>query len=217
MYTATGEIFDPATGSVTPMAPMPITLARFGTATDGRYIYVTGGTNNDFWRTPKDTVLRYDTVENTWASLPDRQLAQAKVAAAAVFVPGMGLFSPNGGFINLDEPGGMFGPPFEAMDENAFLTIEDLTDSDGDNIPDSEDNCRMTVNPRQLDTDQDGYGNACDCDLNNDNTVDVSDFTQLRGYWGQSEPVADFNGDGLIDHSDFMIFRTHWGNTAPFE
>ncbi len=217
VYTSTGEIFNPATGSVIPMASMPIPLARFGTATDGRYIYVVGGTNNDFWYTPKDTVLRYDTHTDTWASLPDRQLDQSKLAAPAVFVPGIGIFSPNGGFINTDEPGGMFGLPFEALDENAFLDISDFTDSDGDNIPDDEDNCRMTKNSSQIDSDEDGYGNACDCDLNNDKTVDQADFIQFRNFWGTDEAVADFNGDETVNQADYMIFRSRWGTTAPFE
>jgi subtilisin family serine protease len=217
VYTSTGEIFDPATGSVAPMASMSIPLARFGTATDGRYIYVVGGTNNDFWWTPKDTVLRYDTQTDTWASLPDRQLSQAKLAAPAIFVPGMGIFSPNGGFINTDEPGGMFDPPFEALDENAFLDISDFTDSDGDNIPDGDDNCRLTSNSNQRDSDEDGYGNACDCDLNNDDSVNQVDFMQFRSYWGMDEAVADFNGDGSVNQVDFMILRSRWGTTAPFE
>jgi subtilisin family serine protease len=217
IYTSTGEIFDPATGSITAMAPMPIPLARFGTATDGRYIYVTGGTNNDFWYTPKDTVLRYDTVEDTWSSLPDRQLDLAKLSAPAIFVPGTGILSPNGGFIDTEASGGLFGQPYEATDENAFLAIDAITDSDGDNIPDPDDNCRLTANSTQRDTDADGYGNACDCDLNNDDMVNQADFMQFRSHWGTGEAVADFNADGSVNQVDFMIFRGRWGTTAPFE
>jgi subtilisin family serine protease len=216
IYTAGGEIFDPATGTVSAMAPMPIPLARFGTAADGRFIYAVGGTNNDFWYTPKDTVLRYDTVEDTWSSLPDRQLVQAKLAAPALFVPGTGLFYPNGGFIDLENPL-PFGPSFVATDENAFLDIAYITDSDTDNIPDLDDNCRLTANSTQRDTDTDGYGNACDCDLSNDGVVNQTDFMQFRSHWGTGEAVADFNGDGVVNQTDFMIFRGRWGTTAPFE
>ena len=217
VYTASGEIFDPASGTVTSMAPMPIPLARFGTATDGRFIYAVGGTNNDFWYTAKDTVLRYDTQTDTWSSLPDRQLVRAKLAAPAILVAGTGIFSPNGGFINVNEPTA-FGPAYDAMDENAFLDMGDITDSDGDNIPDRDDNCRQTANANQLDTDADGYGNACDCDLNNDGMVNMGDFMQFRGYWGgAAEAVADFNDDGMVNMGDFVIFRGRWGSVAPFE
>ncbi len=217
VYTASGEIFDPATGTVVPMASMPIALARFGTATDGRFIYTVGGTNNDFWWTPKDTVLRYDTRTDTWSSLPDRQLVQAKLAAPAILVPGTGLFCPNGGFVNVNGTATMFGYPFEAIDENAFLAMDAITDTDGDNIPDPDDNCRLTANSNQRDSDGDGYGNACDCDLDNNGTVGMADMMQLRGYWGAGETVADFDGDGNVGMADFMILRGRWGNSAPFE
>ncbi|BBO83650.1 hypothetical protein DSCO28_42160 [Desulfosarcina ovata subsp. sediminis] len=217
VYTDSGEIVDPASGTVTAMADMPIPLARFGTATDGRFIYAVGGTNNDFWYTAKDTVLRYDTLTDTWASLPDRQLAQAKLSAPAIYVDGSGIFSPNGGFVNVNGTATIFGYPYEATDENAFLEIEAITDNDGDNIPDQDDNCRLTANSSQRDSDGDGDGNACDCDLDNDGNVGMADFMQLRSYWGTGEALADFDGDGNVGMADFMILRSRWGTVAPFE
>ena len=138
------------------------------------------------------------------------------MAAPALFVPESGIFSPNGGFININEPTA-FGPAYDAMDENAFLDMDAITDSDGDNIPDRDDNCRLTGNSLQRDSDEDGYGNACDCDLDNDGSVDISDFTQFRGYWGTGAAIADFNSDDSVDISDFMIFQSRWGTTVPFE
>ena len=217
VYTDSGEIFDPVSGSVTAMAPMPAPLARFGTATDGRFIYAVGGTNNDFWWTAKDTVLRYDTQTDTWASLPDRQLAQAKLSAPAIYVPGTGIFCPNGGFVNVNGTATMFGYPYEAMDENAFLEIGAITDTDGDNIPDPDDNCRLTANRSQRDSDGDGYGNVCDCDLDNDGNVGMTDFMQFSNAWGSSEAVADFDGDGNVGMADFMLLQGRWGTSAPFE
>jgi len=40
--------------------------------------------------------------------------------------------------------------------------VEDTTDTDGDGIGDSLDNCPSTPNPTQADTDGDGVGDACD-------------------------------------------------------
>lgn len=51
-----------------------------------------------------------------------------------------------------------------------------LTDFDGDGIPDIRDNCRIVVNTDQRDTDQDGNGNLCDADLNNDGLANSLDL-----------------------------------------
>ena len=53
-------------------------------------------------------------------------------------------------------------------------------DTDGDRIPDSEDNCLLADNPDQTDTDNDGLGDVCDPNL----------F------------VEDTDGDGFIDGED---------------
>jgi hypothetical protein len=45
-----------------------------------------------------------------------------------------------------------------------YLTVQGttVTDTDGDGIPDSSDNCPNVANPDQADADGDGLGNACD-------------------------------------------------------
>lgn len=50
----------------------------------------------------------------------------------------------------------------------AFAAI----DTDGDGVTDSSDNCTLTPNPLQRDTDADGYGNICDADLNQCHKLD---------------------------------------------
>ncbi len=217
VYLSTGEILDLSTGTVSAMADMPIALARFGVACDGRYIYAVGGTNNDFWYTPKDVVLRYDTKTDTWSSLPDRQLTQGKLAAPAVFIEDLGLFSITGG-INATATGtSISSSSFAATKAVSFLDVWAVTDDDADLIPDTDDNCRQTANAAQLDTDEDGYGNACDCDLDNDGRVNRSDYIIFRTYYNSNEALADFNGDGSVNRSDYMILRSRWNTSAPFE
>jgi hypothetical protein len=57
-----------------------------------------------------------------------------------------------------------------------FTVEEDVTDTDLDGVPNSQDNCPLIANPDQLDTDNDGLGDACDNDKDNDgfsNALDV--------------------------------------------
>jgi len=217
-YHTSGEIYDPETNTWSPMADMPMGLGRFGAATDGRYIYVVGGTNDDFWYTHLDVVLRYDTQTDTWTTLAERMLLTPKVSAPAVYLDTYGLYSINGG--HYSEESGPFGPYYEAMKELEFLAVDKISDADGDSIPDADDNCRLTYNPGQQDTDEDGYGNMCDCDLDNDCVVGISDFLIFKDAWGSSPPTnpdADFDSDGGVGISDFLIFRSRYSDRCPFE
>jgi gingipain R len=54
-------------------------------------------------------------------------------------------------------------------------------------------------------------GPDCPEDLNGDGTVDVSDFLQLLGVWGQSGVPEDINGDGIVDILDFLALIGAWG------
>jgi hypothetical protein len=54
-------------------------------------------------------------------------------------------------------------------------------------------------------------------DANNDNVVDITDFTSLRASFGKScgdtgfDPRADFNGDCTVDITDFTLLRANFG------
>lgn len=84
-----------------------------------------------------------------------------------------------------------------------------LTDTDGDLLPDTIDNCTLIANSDQQDNDFDGYGDRCDGDFNNNGTVDSSDedyflfmYNNTFGFFQE----ADFNSDGIVNSEDLALF-----------
>ncbi|MBW2696053.1 MAG: TIGR03790 family protein [Deltaproteobacteria bacterium] len=108
------------------------------------------------------------------------------------------------------------GDPLMHLDPAA--SVLQPTDLDADGVPDSSDNCWLIPNPRQRDSDGDGFGNFCDADVNGDGFVTTS--------WGRSFPRsqrgdiewialsardADYNedhdldGDGQVNQRDVSL------------
>ncbi|MDJ0865794.1 MAG: hypothetical protein QNK03_06775 [Myxococcota bacterium] len=90
-------------------------------------------------------------------------------------------------------------------------------DHDGDGVMDWEDNCLRIPNADQIDTNLDGFGNACDPDYDNDGAVGLGDFNVLRAQFGKNDadpdfdPDVDANGDGAIGIPDFNSLQRHFG------
>ncbi len=69
--------------------------------------------------------------------------------------------------------------PLEPASEYRMSTVPD---QDGDGIHDASDNCSAKVNPEQIDSDFDGFGNACDADYDNlQGSVTLLDFGVFLG------------------------------------
>ncbi|MFK7888061.1 MAG: family 16 glycosylhydrolase [Gammaproteobacteria bacterium] len=81
-------------------------------------------------------------------------------------------------------------------------------DGDADMVADVQDNCLTVPNPAQRDTNNDGYGNLCDGDLNNDCVVNVTDLGALRVSFFTTNANADLNGDNVVNVLDLGILRT---------
>ena len=70
----------------------------------------------------------------------------------------------------------------------------------------------LVANETQLDTEGDGYGNACDADLNNDCIVNVADIGPFQIEYGtRGSSDADFNGDLVVNVADLGSFQSMWG------
>ncbi len=80
-------------------------------------------------------------------------------------------------------------------------------DTDADGVPDDGDNCTTTANADQRDTDSDGFGNACDPDLNNDNAVNFSDLALMKAAFFSTDENADLDGDGAVNFTDLAIMK----------
>lgn len=95
--------------------------------------------------------------------------------------------------------------------------LSDTPDADADGVADNADNCLTTPNAAQLDTNGDGFGNACDADFNQDCVVNVIDLGEMRAQFFQTGPNdADLNGDGTVNVIDLGILRTaFFGEPGP--
>ena len=94
-----------------------------------------------------------------------------------------------------------------------------VTDTDTDMVPDPFDNCSTIANgptdpSNQIDTDNDGIGNRCDPDYNNDGAVTSADFGIFVGSFNAVDANVDITGDDAVTSADFGIFVSFF-NDVP--
>jgi hypothetical protein len=91
--------------------------------------------------------------------------------------------------------------------------IDPHGDADSDGVPDAIDNCLLTPNRNQRDTDGNGIGTACDPDLSNDGIVNEVDLHLLSLDLNRPGRHSDLNGDGVVDLTDRDILMSFFGGS----
>ncbi len=99
---------------------------------------------------------------------------------------------------------------------NADLTTVagSVTDTDGDGIPDTSDNCPDDPNASQLDNESDGQGDVCDLDDDNDLMPDTYEILHGLDPFDSSDASIDGDNDGLTNLQEFNDGRNPNVNEA---
>ncbi|MEL7449977.1 MAG: hypothetical protein AAFN78_12260 [Pseudomonadota bacterium] len=85
--------------------------------------------------------------------------------------------------------------------------IQSRADSDLDGVNNDLDNCTDRPNPDQIDSNGDGFGNACDADLDNDCQISFSDLGILKSVFFTDDADADLTGDGQVNFADLGVMK----------
>lgn len=86
-----------------------------------------------------------------------------------------------------------------------------FVDSDDDGVGDGVDNCILVANGDQRDTNEDGYGNVCDPDLDNDGVINFSDLGLMKSVFFSTDPAdvdADLTGEGAVNFGDLGVMKS---------
>jgi len=136
-------------------------------------------------------------------------VSPATNGAVGLNANGSFTYTPNLDFIGADSFSYL---ATDTLDDSAativMIEVINSIDTDSDGISDDVDNCTFIANSSQLDSNNDGFGNACDPDLNNDLIVNFLDIQLFAQAFGTSNADADFNGDGFVNFLDFVLYST---------
>jgi len=94
------------------------------------------------------------------------------------------------------------------------LDVSELPDQDGDGVDDPLDNCLTLANAGQQDADQDGYGNLCDADFNDNGIVAANDVAAIAARFGfpaAGNEEFDLDSSGVVGANDIARASSYFG------
>lgn len=112
------------------------------------------------------------------------------------------------------------GAAFRLQRTATSLTLIVAGDSDKDGIADSDDNCIQVANSSsqpdagghsQRDSNDDGFGNLCDADLDNNGFVNAADLARMKNAFGSHNADADLDGNGIVNSGDLARLKALFG------
>jgi Tol biopolymer transport system component len=106
----------------------------------------------------------------------------------------------------------------EEGNDTATEDVEVVAPDDGDGVPVAVDNCTEVANPLQGDADDDGFGDACDCDFDQNGFCNISDydlFVPDLADGVDDGAGTDMNEDGVVDAADQALFFAGFAQGEP--
>ncbi len=102
----------------------------------------------------------------------------------------------------------------------ALVVPSAQADDDLDGVGNHIDNCLTVANADQRDTDDDGFGNICDPDLDQSGQVNFGDLAAFKSVFLSNDPDANFDGLGSVNFGDLAILKSFFlqapGPAGPF-
>lgn len=133
--------------------------------------------------------------------------ATLAIAADPAGLPDLSTSSAEIRITNASDAANVVVVPVTLM-KGSLVSGQPFADADGDGVADDQDDCTLVSDADQRDTNTDGYGNACDPDLNGDGIVNFGDLSMMKSVFFQTNADADLNGDGSVNFADLARLKT---------
>jgi hypothetical protein len=162
---------------------------------------VDNGNNHDLCNQPEALYL--------FGTIGDHPNGLRILGGSVLILDGINLYAyQDGSWVHINS---LFAPGADEFAEIGFdggKIRKGKLDADGDGLVNQADNCILTYNPNQEDSDSDRFGDACDYDFNNDGAVDLTDLALFAADFSRTDCtgscVGNSDGDSDIDGIDLQ-------------